>query len=165
MMRTDGLAKLEANVPHIARSLKLLANKQRIHILCRLAAATDELPIAAIATDLGMSQSALSQHLAKLRRSGAITARRAGHNLFYRIADARVAVLLIALQEILKARRGRSNPPNFAQTKIANINYGFDWPLMAQGGADVPLIDVCIFRPFGRSRTPATIARTERALL
>jgi DNA-binding transcriptional ArsR family regulator len=104
MMRTHGLAKLEANASDIARTLKLFANEHRIRILCRLVAASDELPITTIAAGLGLNQSALSQHLAKLRKSGIITARRAGHNIFYRIADPKAAALAIALRQTVGAR-------------------------------------------------------------
>ena len=98
MAMTD-LAKLEVCAPDIARQLKLLANERRVRILCRLAAAKDELSIAALTDDVQISQSALSQHLMKLRRSGLIKSRRAGHNCFYRLADNRAAQLAIGLAD------------------------------------------------------------------
>ena len=48
----------------------------------------------------GLSQSALSQHLAKLRDEGLVATRREGQSLFYRIADPRAARILGVLYEI-----------------------------------------------------------------
>lgn len=103
-METDGLITLEPQVSEIARTLKVFANAQRIRILCRLVSAAGELPIAALARDLEISQPALSQHLAKLRKSGVIAARRSGHNLLYRIADPRVGELAASLQDFVRSR-------------------------------------------------------------
>jgi DNA-binding transcriptional ArsR family regulator len=118
-METNGFAKIENKAFDIAQSLNVFANDQRIRILCRLASATGELPIMTIAADLGIGQSALSQHLTKLRKSGAIAARRTGHNLFYRIADPRVAALAIALQKFIRSRAipGRESRPSWQEMK------------------------------------------------
>src|SRR5512141_1576096 len=99
MAMTD-LKKLEVCVPDIARQLKLLANERRVRILCRLAAAKDELSIAALTGDVKISQSALSQHLIKLRGGGVVVSRRAGHNCFYRLADSRAGLLATGLQKM-----------------------------------------------------------------
>jgi ArsR family transcriptional regulator, virulence genes transcriptional regulator len=96
-MKMASLAKLEANASSIARILSVLANKERIRILCRLARNQEELSIAELTEGIAISQSALSQHLTKLRKGGIISVRRAGHNSFYRLADPRAAQLAIAL--------------------------------------------------------------------
>lgn len=101
-MKTAALAKLVANAPDIARMLRVFANERRVRILCRLAPSKEELSIAALAEGIQISQSALSQHLMKLRKGGLIIARRAGHNSFYRLADPRALQLAIGLQKILK---------------------------------------------------------------
>lgn len=98
MSATSDLAKLEVNAAAIARILKLFANEQRVRLLFHLEAAGNELPLVTIAASLRIGQSALSQHLARLRKSGVIAARRDGHNLFYRIADSKAAALVIALK-------------------------------------------------------------------
>lgn len=114
-MMMAALAKLEANAPDIARMLRVFANERRVRILCRLAASKEELSIAALAEGIQISQSALSQHLMKLRKGGLIIARRAAHNSFYRLADPRAAQLAIGLQKILKIRRGRRLRPILRQ--------------------------------------------------
>lgn len=99
-----GLAKLRANAPDIARTLRVFANANRVRILCRLAASDKEVSFAALADGIDLGQAALSQHLAKLRRGGLIGTRRAGHNSFYRLTDLQARRLLIELQKILKRK-------------------------------------------------------------
>ena len=48
----------------------------------------------------GLSQSALSQHLAKLRDEGLVETRREAQSIFYRIADPKTARVLSVLHEI-----------------------------------------------------------------
>ena len=50
--------------------------------------------------EVGLSQSALSQHLAKMRDEGLVAFRREGQTLWYRIADPRVEALLATLYEL-----------------------------------------------------------------
>ena len=95
-MKMASLSALEANAADIAQMLGVLANKERIRILCRLANCQGELSVAELTEGVAISQSALSQHLTKLRKGGIISVRRAGHNSFYRLADPRAAQLAIA---------------------------------------------------------------------
>ncbi len=83
----------------VARILKALANPNRLLILCKLAA-SGECSVGTLASAVDLSQSALSQHLAKLREEGLVTFRRESQSLFYAIADAQLERLLIALEEI-----------------------------------------------------------------
>jgi DNA-binding transcriptional ArsR family regulator len=82
-----------------ARLLKLLANDKRLVILCFLATC-GEMPVGALAEALNLSQSALSQHLAKLRRDGLVQFRRESQTLHYRLADPRAIRVLLVLKEI-----------------------------------------------------------------
>src|SRR5215469_13967480 len=86
-----------------AQLLKLLANEKRLVILCFLAT-RGEMPVGALVEALGLSQSALSQHLAKLRRDGLVLFRRESQTLHYRLADPRVVRVLGVLEEIFCAR-------------------------------------------------------------
>ena len=70
--------------------LKLLANENRLLILCRLALAR-EMSVNDLAEAVGLSQSALSQHLAKMREEGLLATRREAQTVFYRIADPNAA--------------------------------------------------------------------------
>jgi ArsR family transcriptional regulator, virulence genes transcriptional regulator len=75
--------------------LKLLANRHRLLILCNLV--KGQLTVGELNDALGLSQSALSQHLAKMRDQGLIVGERDGQNIRYRIADPKVEALLNTL--------------------------------------------------------------------
>lgn len=89
----------EAQAGEAAQLLKALANQQRLLVLCHLVAA-GELPVAALAERVGLSQSALSQHLARLREERLVTFRRDAQTLFYRLDDPRAARVLAVLKDI-----------------------------------------------------------------
>ena len=54
----------------------------------------------ALAEAVGLSQSALSQHLAKMREEGLVAYRRESQTLWYRIADPRIEDLLATLHRL-----------------------------------------------------------------
>ena len=82
-----------------AELLRALANEQRLLILCHLAA-NRELSVSALGERIALSQSALSQHLARLREDGIVAFRREAQSIFYHIADDKAARLLTVLHEI-----------------------------------------------------------------
>lgn len=61
--------------------LKAVANENRLRILCLLD--NHELSVSELNARLSLSQSALSQHLAILRRIGLVTTRRASQTIYY----------------------------------------------------------------------------------
>jgi ArsR family transcriptional regulator, virulence genes transcriptional regulator len=110
-----GIAELERKAGEVARFMKLLANENRLAILCRLAP-TRELSVNDLADAVGISQSALSQHLAKMREEGLLATRRAAQTVYYRIADPNAERLLSLLKSIYcpdappRARQGKGPP-------------------------------------------------------
>lgn len=82
-----------------AAFIKALSNEKRLLVLCRLIEA-GEAPVGALAEDVGLSQSALSQHLALLREDGIVDTRRDAQSVLYRIADARVERLVHLLHDM-----------------------------------------------------------------
>lgn len=92
------LQNLQAQAGQAARTLKLLANERRLLILCKLGAGEES--AGALTETAGLSQSALSQHLAKMREEGLVATRRDGQTVYYRIADPKVASLLGAMKTI-----------------------------------------------------------------
>jgi ArsR family transcriptional regulator len=70
-----------------AELLRALSNPGRLTILCLLSG--HERNVGELARATGLSQSALSQHLAILRRSGLVGTRRFRQNVFYTIKDPR----------------------------------------------------------------------------
>ena len=104
--RASDLAEIGAMVDcayEAARLLKLLANEKRLIILCFLAT-RGEMPVGSLVAALGLSQSALSQHLARLRRDRLVLFRRESQTLYYRLADPRVMRVLSVLEEIFCKR-------------------------------------------------------------
>ena len=82
-----------------AQLLKMLANEKRLLILCFLAV-RGEMTVGELVGVVKLSQSALSQHLAKLRADGLVEFRRASQTLHYRVTDQRALRLLQVLKEI-----------------------------------------------------------------
>jgi ArsR family transcriptional regulator, virulence genes transcriptional regulator len=95
----NGIADLELKAAEAAQLLKLLANENRLLILCRLVLAR-EMSVNDLAAAVGLSQSALSQHLAKMREEGLVDTRREAQTVFYRIANPNAARLLALLKNI-----------------------------------------------------------------
>lgn len=82
-----------------SRLLKALANAQRLRVLCLLVG--QELTVGQINERLPeLSQSALSQHLAKLREEGMVQTRRESQQIWYRLADGPVHRLIGTLHDI-----------------------------------------------------------------
>ena len=93
------LAEFEANAAAVADLLKALGNSRRLMIMCKLAE-HGEMRVAELAEDVGLGQSALSQHLAKLRAEGLVAFRREAQSLWYWIADPRCETLLATLHQL-----------------------------------------------------------------
>ena len=93
------IGELERKAAAAAGLLKLLANENRLLVLCRLAVA-GEMSVGDLVDAADLSQSALSQHLARMREDGLLATRREAQTIFYRIADPSAARVLALLQSI-----------------------------------------------------------------
>jgi ArsR family transcriptional regulator len=91
-------AVFEASAGAAADLLRALANERRLLILCQLG--ESELSVGALQERLGVSQSALSQHLAVLRDEGVVATRRQSQTIFYRIANPAAVQLIATLAAI-----------------------------------------------------------------
>ena len=90
-----------------AALLKVLANETRLLILCYLAE-EGELSVGGLLERLDLGQSALSQHLARLRGEGLVATRRNSQTVFYRVCDPRAGQLLAKLHELFCPELGRN---------------------------------------------------------
>lgn len=99
------LAALHQQASEAAGLLRLLANRNRLLLLCHLAA-EGEMAVGPLAGAVGLSQSALSQHLARLRRDGLVAPRKTAQTVRYRLADPRAARLLGVLHEMFCPQAG-----------------------------------------------------------
>ena len=91
--------ELKAKAGQVADLLRVLANNRRLLILCRLVEC-GEATVGRLADDVELSQSALSQHLARMREEGLVAFRRDAQTLWYRIADPQVEDLLATLHRL-----------------------------------------------------------------
>jgi DNA-binding transcriptional ArsR family regulator len=89
---------LEASVGQAADLLASMSNRHRLMILCRLA--EGETQAGTLAAVCGLSQSALSQHLAKLREARLVSTRRSSQMIYYRLASPEAEAVLTTLHRI-----------------------------------------------------------------
>ena len=97
--RTFDTQEIEQAAAEVAGVLRAIANERRLMILCKLVE-WGEGNVNALVEAVGLSQSALSQHLARMRDEGLVTYRRDSQTLWYRIADPRIEDLLASLHEL-----------------------------------------------------------------
>ena len=90
---------LEQQAAEVSRLLSLLGNGKRLLILCYLMM-RKEMNVGELVEAVDLSQSALSQHLTKLREDGLVTFRRDSQHVYYRIADPRVGKLIKVLKKL-----------------------------------------------------------------
>jgi len=95
---------MEEKAGEVAGLLRALANERRLMILCKLVE-WGEANVNTLAEAVGLSQSALSQHLSKMRAEGLVTFRRERQTLWYRIADPRIEQLFATLHKLFCAER------------------------------------------------------------
>ncbi len=81
-----------------ADTLKAMANPKRLAILCHLGEA--EVSVNELSAAVDLSQSALSQHLAKLREQGLVATRREQQTIYYRLDSPEVETLIATLRKL-----------------------------------------------------------------
>lgn len=87
-----------ARAGEAAALLKALAHEARLLVLCQLL--EGEHSAGALQDASGLSQSALSQHLARLREEDLVATRREGQTIYYRLANPSVGLIIDALAQI-----------------------------------------------------------------
>ncbi|USG60353.1 metalloregulator ArsR/SmtB family transcription factor [Sneathiella marina] len=84
-----------------SRFLKAMSNKHRLLILCNLV--DKERSVGELEKIVGLSQSALSQHLARLRKEEVVKTRRDAQTIYYSLQDENVVEVLELLFSIFVA--------------------------------------------------------------
>ena len=90
--------QLALHAGEAADLLKQLANVNRLMICCSLV--EGEMSVMEINAQLPLSQSALSQHLAKLRLSNILATRKESQTVLYRLANDKVLSIISTLKNI-----------------------------------------------------------------
>jgi DNA-binding transcriptional ArsR family regulator len=94
----EAASDLKANAKIAATMLKAIANESRLLILCNLEG--KELSVTELNDHLELSQSALSQHLAVLRKDGLVKTRRESQTIYYSLSDVRASKVIKTLHEL-----------------------------------------------------------------
>ncbi|KJY83703.1 transcriptional regulator [Vibrio galatheae] len=91
------LQEMEKNSSQAVVLLKAMANERRLQILCILH--NQELSVGELCTKLELSQSALSQHLAWLRRDGLVNTRKEAQTVYYTLSSEEVKAMIQLLHD------------------------------------------------------------------
>ncbi|HFC30976.1 MAG TPA: ArsR family transcriptional regulator [Oceanospirillales bacterium] len=89
---------LKVHATKAARMLKTLSSESRLMILCALE--VREYSVTELHQQIGLSQSALSQHLATLRREGMVKTRRESQVIFYSLAQTNTTRIIEVLSDL-----------------------------------------------------------------
>ncbi|MEM5404909.1 metalloregulator ArsR/SmtB family transcription factor [Paraburkholderia unamae] len=91
------LSSMQAAAANACDLLKVLANPDRLLVMCRLT--QGELSVGELEAQLNIRQPTLSQQLAVLREKGLVSARRDGKNIFYTVASAQALAVMAVLYQ------------------------------------------------------------------
>jgi ArsR family transcriptional regulator, virulence genes transcriptional regulator len=90
--------ELLSNARRASNLLKAMGNERRLLILCHLA--IGERSVGELETLIELSQSALSQHLARLRRDGLVRTRRCAQNIYYSLSGEDAKAVMSTLHRL-----------------------------------------------------------------
>lgn len=90
--------ELKEHAGEATRLLKALANESRLMIMCNLS--EGEMTVGQLNDLIPLSQSALSQHLALLRRDGLVTTRREAQTIYYSLVEGPASEVIRVLHDI-----------------------------------------------------------------
>ncbi|MGE5369419.1 MAG: ArsR/SmtB family transcription factor [Chloroflexota bacterium] len=100
-MMNINLVELAPKAAQAESFLKALANRHRLMVLCELH--KGEQSVTRLQEAIGLSQSSLSQHLARLREDKLVKTRRESQTIFYSLADENVSRFIALLYEVFCA--------------------------------------------------------------
>lgn len=93
---------LSSNVEKASGLLTAISNDKRLKILCELA--EGEASVGSLAKKVDLSQSALSQHLAKLRALKLVSTRRDAQTIYYSVSSPLIPPVLTTLNDMFAHR-------------------------------------------------------------
>ncbi len=88
---------MDAQAEQASNLLKAMAHPQRLRVLCLLV--EREMSVGELNAEIALSQSALSQHLAKLRDEGLVNTRKEAQTVFYTLAPGPTIALIRTLHD------------------------------------------------------------------
>lgn len=102
-MKPTDLSELKSNASAMSGRLKIMSHPERLLMLCRLD--EGEASVTELVELSGLSQSAVSQHLAKLRDENVVAIRAEAQTRYYRMVDPTVRAVINALCEICETHK------------------------------------------------------------
>ena len=110
------LTAMQARAEDASRLLKALGNAQRLRVLCLLV--NQEMSVGQINEELpDLSQSALSQHLAKLREEGLVRTRREAQTIWYSLEDGPTHQIIATLYGIYCVPKAAARPASVRRSR------------------------------------------------
>lgn len=100
------LQKLEENARRASTLLKAMSNQHRLMILCQIS--NNEKSVGELEEIIGLSQSALSQHLARLRRDNLVQTRRDAQTIYYSLKGEEASTIIETLYNLYCAADANS---------------------------------------------------------
>lgn len=98
------MTELHDMAAHAVELLKAMANEWRLMILCQLS--EGEKTVSELQDILGLSQSALSQHLAVLRRERIVRSRKEAQSVSYSLSGDDATKVMTTLHEVFCGKQG-----------------------------------------------------------
>ncbi|WP_119678953.1 ArsR/SmtB family transcription factor [Indioceanicola profundi] len=102
------IERLKVNAHKAAALLKAIGNEKRLLILCHLV--DGERSVGELEKLVDLSQSALSQHLARLRKDNLVKTRRSAQTIYYSLNGEEAVVVMHTLHEICCGAKSASTP-------------------------------------------------------
>lgn len=97
-VRMGDLERLKENAERAGELLKAMGNGRRLMILCKLI--EGETSVGVLERAVGLSQSAISQHLARLRRDALVKTRRDGKTIYYSVNGKEAEAVIRTLYDL-----------------------------------------------------------------
>ena len=91
-------ALMQENASRASDLMKLLSHPHRLMILCKLN--EGESSVGELAEKIGINQSPLSQHLARMRHEGVVEARREAQTVYYSLAGEEIRAVISLLYDL-----------------------------------------------------------------
>lgn len=105
-MNLEAVRQFDANAEQAAALLRTMANEKRLLVLCYLVA-EGELTVGQLQERVSLGQSALSQHLARLREESLVATRKEAQTVYYRVSDPRAEQVLALLHDLFCPTLGK----------------------------------------------------------
>ena len=108
VVQPDIVSRFSRHAAEAVGLLKSLASEPSLLVLCYLAE-VGEMSAGGLTEQVGLSQSAVSQHLAKLREEGLVATRKDAQTVFYRVCDPKAEQVLALLHDLFCPELGRES--------------------------------------------------------